>query len=154
MSVVLAHFLPSDQSGPNFCRILWTHCDCLFYQHLSWCWELAFIIYYSISCSCDDCYIFYLFEESFISKLGLPAFLKVGLATLHLALQEFTEVLLKLHVAYLDENFLIADAVPQTFAYMPTSIFIVSETIFWYFASWLPDFCLSLATSVNSAFMI
>ena len=40
------------------------------------------------------------------SKLGLPAFVKVGLATLHLAFQEFTVVLLKLYLAYLDENFL------------------------------------------------
>ena len=63
------------------------------------------------------------------NKLGLPSFLKVGLATLHLAFQEFT-VLLKLYYAkYLDENFLIADLVPQTFAYMPTSLFI-AYTIF------------------------
>ena len=44
------------------------------------------------------------------NKLGFPAFLKVGLATLHLAFQEFSIVLLKLYLAYLDENVLITDA--------------------------------------------
>ena len=46
------------------------------------------------------------------SKLGLPVFSKVGSPTLHLAFQEFTVVLLKLYFAYLDENVLLADAVP------------------------------------------
>ena len=64
------------------------------------------------------------------SKLGLPVFLKVGLTTLHLAFQEFIVVLFQLYLAYLDKNFLIDDAVPSTFAYMPTSFFIVSVTVF------------------------
>ena len=57
------------------------------------------------------------------SKLGLPVFLKVGLASLHLAFQEFIVVLFQLYLAYLDKHFLIADAVPSTFACMPTSFF-------------------------------
>ena len=81
--------------------------------------------------------IFFTFQSSVSSsKLGLPPFLKVGLATLYLAFQEFTVVLLKLNLAYLDESCLIHDAVQQTFAYMPTyfSCFRNSFLILYFFA--------------------
>ena len=75
--------------------------------------------------------ILFTFQSSVSSsKLGLPPFLKVGLATLYLAFQEFTVVLLKLNLAYLDESCLIHDAVQQTFAYMPTSFFLFQEQFF------------------------
>ena len=64
------------------------------------------------------------------SKLGLPAFLKVGLATLHLAFVELTVVLLTLYLAYLGDYFFIADAVPLTFAYMSSSFLLFQEQSF------------------------
>ena len=62
------------------------------------------------------------------SKLGLPAFLKVGLATFHLDFQAFTVVLLKLYLTYLDQNFLITDAVPDILYIHVYFFFIVSGT--------------------------
>ena len=75
--------------------------------------------------------IFFTFQSSISSnKLRLPAFLKVGLSTLHLAFQEFTMVIYQLNLAYLDENCLMPDAVPQTFAYMPISFLLFQEQPF------------------------
>ena len=69
-------------------------------------------IYNSTSCSSADCYIFYLFEQCFIQQIRSSSLLKCRLATLRLAFQEFTVVLLKLYRPCLDENFLVDDAVP------------------------------------------
>ena len=112
ISVVLAYLLLSDQSGPNFHQTLSMHWALFSLTTPFAMLRICFLFITPPAALVPIAISFTFLSSVSSSKLGLPAFLNVGLATLRLAFQEFTVVLLKLYRPCLDENFLVDDAVP------------------------------------------
>ena len=68
ISVVLVHLLPSDQSVQTSTK-LFQGIENVCSNNTLCNVEKLLSIYYSISCSCTGCYIFYLFEQCFIQQI-------------------------------------------------------------------------------------
>ena len=81
ISIVLAHLLLNNQSGPNFHQILSTLWDNSTLCNV----ENLLSIYNSTGWSCGDCYIFYLFEQCFIQQIRSSSHLKSRVSNLTLS---------------------------------------------------------------------
>ena len=69
------------------------------------------------------------------SRLGLPILLTTVLSpSLHFFFQMLTVVLIKEYFGYLVVNFLIAEAVPKSLTYRPTSFLIFPGILACYFS--------------------
>ena len=86
------------------------------------------------------------------SKLGLPVFSKKRVTNFALSFPRVYRGPTKVILRIFGRKCFGSWSSPIDFCINAYFFFIVSKTNFWYFTFWLHDFCISLATRVNSAF--